>query len=512
MTQYFDPTTGFIKRQVYEWDDTGVNLYVADGYVDANYVEGSSGALDWDSLTDWDTGTGSLYTIGSGDAITFRSEIKDLGRIDYVNPLCEVDATGVVNVKVLAADSIDSSSQLPGDPQITGGQEQTLYGLKGRYFQYLVEVSDDSDAVAEIRSVSTQLLTTKREEFVIGDSSTHAGTQAERLAPLQRSYSRLIHLGGNAKQTLEDAPFITVGDLTVSPAEARYTVHKVQRDVAVEDSSTVIGITDQAQNQTINLQTGHPQTTTRTYKWSPASIEFNVVNADPGTGLYYGRGITVTDTDDSIRFSTTDITEPSTSQDYTLEGWVKIAAELATDSDPQYQHPSYFVELYANSGEYIRLSTSTVLGKLNFAANYNGTTTTIYSSYGATNPEGDWIYWRIRRESGTVYANIISTETQLGTSNTWGYNSGHVNAGDLGSNDPAALYMDDIRWSETSRTAVPTAPFTVDANTLVLVTGALVSTSTIAVTDVVTTDAEVNLHIVGLPALRSDEDGNIVLA
>ena len=512
MAQYFDPTTGTIKRQVYEWDDFGVGLYVADGYVDANYVEGSVSGIDWDSWTDWETGTGGFYTIGAGDPITFKSEIKDLGRITDVNPLCTVDAVGVVNVKVFAANTIDSSSDLPGDPVITGGTESTLYGVRARYFQYLVEVSDDSDQIAQIKAVTTDLNATTQQEFVIGDSGTHDGTQAERLAPLELNYSKLIHLGGNARQTLEDAPFITVGDLTVSPAEARYTVHKVQRDVAVEDSSTVIGITDQAQNQTINLQTGHPQTTTRTYKWSPASIEFNVVNADPGTGLFYGRGITVTDTDDSIRFSTTDITEPSTSQDYTLEGWVKIAAELATDSDPQYQHPSYFVELYANSGEYIRLSTSTVLGKLNFAANYNGTTTTIYSNYGATNPEGDWIYWRIRRESGTVYANIISTETQLGTSNTWGYNSGHVNAGDLGSNDPAALYMDDIRWSETSRTATPTAPLTVDANTLVLVTGALVSTSTIAVTDVVTTDADVNLQIVGLPAIRSDEDGNIVLA
>ena len=59
---------------------------------------------------------------------------------------------------------------------------------------------------------------------------------------------------------------------------------------------------------------------------------------------------------------------------------------------------------------------------------------------------------------------------------------------------------------------MPTAPLTADANTLTLVTGALVTTTTESVTDVVTTDAEVNLHIVGMPSIRSDEDGNIVIA
>ena len=518
MAQYFDPTTGTIKRQVYSWSDLGAGLYVADDYVVDGYVVGDASSDSWGDLTDWDTGTGSLYTLTSGDPIIFRSEIKDVGRITDVNPLCTVAATGLVNVKVFAANTIDSSSLLPGDPVINGGQEQRLYGVRARYFQFLVEVQDDSAELAEIRSVETELNTERQEEFVIGDSATHDGTIDERIAPLELNYSKLIHLGGNAKQTLEDAPFITIGDLTISPAEPRYTVHKVQRNVTVPDSSTNIGITDQTQQTSIVLQSGHPQTTTRTYKWHPASIEFNVVNADSGTGFFYGRNISVTDTNDSIRFTTTGITEPSDNRDFTIEGWVKIAAELATDeNDPGYKHPEYFVELVNNSGDFIRLNSQTALGKIQFVANYNGaSSTTIFTATSnATNPEGDWHYFRIRRASNTVFAAIGSTEVQIATGNNWNLNSGHINAGDLGTasaNAGAALYIDDLRFSETNITAVPTAPLTADANTLTLVTGALVTTTTESVTDVVTTDAEVNLHIVGMPSIRSDEDGNIVIA
>ena len=513
MAQFFDPTTGTIKRQVYSWDDLGAGLYVADDYVVDGYVVGDASSDSWGDLTDWDTGTGGLYTLTSGDPIIFRSEIKDVGRITDVNPLCTVAATGTVNVKVFAANTIDSSSLLPGDPVITGGTGQRLYGTRARYFQFLVEVSDTSDALAEIRSVVTELNTERQEEFVIGNSNTHAGTIDERIAPLELEYSKLIHLGGNAKQTLEDAPFITVGDLTISPAEPRYTVHKVQRNVSIEDSSTQVGIIAQAGNQTVPFsQTGTPATTTRTFKWHPASIAFNVVNADPGTGLFYGRNISITDTDDFFRFLTADINESSAGQDFTLEGWCKIAAELATDTDPGYKSPGHFVELVSNAGSFIRLQTSTVSGKLRFTANFNGSSSTTIADHQGTNPEGDWVYWRIRRASNTVFAAIGSTEVQIATSNTFGYNSGYVQVGDLGSVDPAALYLDDIRWSDASRTAVPTAPFTVDGNTKVLITGALVSTSTTSVTDVVTTDADVNLHIVGIPSIRSDDDGNIVLA
>ena len=515
MTQYFDPKDGAIKRQLYAWSDLGASLYVDDGYVVDSYVVGDSSSSGWEDLTNWNTGTGSFYTITSGDPLVFRSEIKDVGRITDVNPLCTVDATGLVNVKVFAANTIDSSSLLPGDPVINGGQEQRLYGVRARYFQFLVEVQDDSDQIAELRSVETSLNTERQEEFVIGNSATHDGTIDERIAPLELTYSKLIHLGGNAKRTIEDAPFITVGDLTISPAEPRYTVHKMQLNVTVPDSSTNIGITDQAQNQTIALQSGSPDTTTRTFKWHPASVAFNVVNADPSTGLFYGRNISVTDTNDSIRFSTTDITEPSDNRDFTIEGWVKIAAELATDGgDPGYKHPTYFLELVNNSGDFIRLASETSGGKIRFVANYNGASTTNIDGPAsvATNPEGDWHYFRIRRASNTVFASLGTNEQQIATGNNWNLNSGHINFGDLGSASGSALYVDDLRFSEASKTAIPTAPFSVESDTLVLVTGALVTTTTTSVTDVVTTDAEVNLHIVGMPSIRSDEDGNIVLA
>ena len=42
MAQFFDPTTGTIKRQVYSWDDLRAGLYVADDYVVDGYVVGDA--------------------------------------------------------------------------------------------------------------------------------------------------------------------------------------------------------------------------------------------------------------------------------------------------------------------------------------------------------------------------------------------------------------------------------------------------------------------------------------
>ena len=58
MTQYYDPDSRSIKRAVYTWDDT------------------NDSSTSWEDLTEWETGTGGLYTLGAGDPITFRSEIR----------------------------------------------------------------------------------------------------------------------------------------------------------------------------------------------------------------------------------------------------------------------------------------------------------------------------------------------------------------------------------------------------------------------------------------------------
>lgn len=177
---YYDPQAGRLLPVLYDWDTlTGINTW------DTDYT--------WQ---DW-LGGGISSTPGTPD-ITFRTEIIDFGRIADINPLCSVTAVGTVNIKVYVADQIDSSSLLPGDPEIEGGQSQTLSGVRGRYFQFQVDVEGTNPSISR---VVTSLKGTKQVEYIQGDSATHAGTQDERIAPITQEYSLVTSLHGTALYT-----------------------------------------------------------------------------------------------------------------------------------------------------------------------------------------------------------------------------------------------------------------------------------------------------------------------
>lgn len=181
---YFDADLGQLLPVRYTWADL-------------------TGGNTWESATSWDDFTDAgLTSVGAEPDITFFTPVIDFGRIAYVNPLCTVQAVGDVNIKVYSANSIDSSSRLPGDAVITGGRNQTLTGVQGRYFQFQIDVTQDSSVGAvNISSVVTTLDATQQTEYIQGDSAGHSGTTASRVVPITKQYSVVYSLMGTALYT-----------------------------------------------------------------------------------------------------------------------------------------------------------------------------------------------------------------------------------------------------------------------------------------------------------------------
>lgn len=175
---YFDSDLGQLRPVLYTWDDT------------------NDSSANWDNATSWHNWLNVSITSTPGTPdIEFRTEIIDLGRIDDVNPLCEVRAVGTVSVNVHVADQIDSSSLLPGDPAIQGGQSQDLDGQQGRYFQFTIQVEGTNPSISSVR---TTLSATKQTEFIQGDSSSHSGSTSERIIPIAKEYSKISAVLGTA--------------------------------------------------------------------------------------------------------------------------------------------------------------------------------------------------------------------------------------------------------------------------------------------------------------------------
>jgi len=455
MTQYYDPDSRSIKRVVYTWDDT------------------NDSSTSWEDLTEWETGTGGLYTLGAGDPITFRSEIKDFGRVADVNPLCSVVAVGTVNIKVFAADNIDSSSQLPGDPVIIGGQAQTLQGVTGRYFQFLVEVTDESDALAEIVSVRTDLNSVEQTESITGDSATHGGSQTMRLAPLTREYSKLTALQGQGEATQFIVPLVTVGSLT-DPTQARYRVWNLIGGTV--DSSTVPGIIKdfvEPSPKSIS-KLGGANGTDNHSKWG----DYSIYLPDNGAIRFDGGGVTT--------------------GDFNMQAWVKIE----TDG-------GYFFKVSGTSPSFdFRVKSVTDSTGVEFYYSINGGSS--YVSMGTDTSGSDFYYFYLNKNSNTLNLNVGATGvTPYISNNNWDMSNATFEWGGnyVGSGD---YYVDNIRYSDITRSfSTPTAEFIIDSDTVALV-DVEAQSEEFLVPAVTATDAVVNLVVRGLPKLVSDDDGNIV--
>ena len=502
ITSYFDTEEQALRPVPYTWADLATN--------DTQWED----ALTWNAYND-DSAVNTT-TDSTADFIQYITPITDFGRIADVNPLCEIDTSGdgAVAIEVYAADSIDSSTLLPGDPVFTTATSSTSpVGVRGRFFMWIIK-KFDVEGDARIRSVRTEVSDTLQQETVNGNSTNFDGSIEERLAPLTKSYSKLLNLSGGAKKTLNVTPFITVNDLS-NPAQARFTVFDLTRTESV-DSSSSVGIGDIAGAGTSPsiVNNTHVNDNAYAYKWAPAGIEFNVLNADEDTGNFFGN-TTVTDTDDELThgFSTVSTGE------FTYEFWIKIhGSQAGLSVDPNYSNPDHFLEI---TGLALKLKFSVSAGNLLLQSSYGGAA---YQQIGssavvdASQAEigGSFMYIRVLRDGSNnlkvafALAGSLTEET-VATSVTRNVGSDTIKVGDLGTGSTASVFMDDIRLSDTARTntSAPTDPFTVDGNTKMLVNGQTGS-STTEVSEMVPVNAVVSLLITGLPKMVVDSDSGSI--
>ena len=470
MAQYFDKDTRSIKRQTYTWAD----------------ADGTSGNR-WEDLTSWETGTGSYYTLQSGDAISFLTDIKDFGRNAHINPTCVADVIGDnKRIEVFVAESIDSSSQISGVPALdVSSANQTLTGTYGRYFQFRISVEDSSTQLAEILAIRTDLLNVLQQEGVTGNSSDHAGTQAVRILPLTKEYSKLASVVGNAEAVGASRPWVTVGSIG-DPTTPRYTLFEFELDA--QDSSTQVpGIKDEVNDTTITTSGAVESTNTEAfYKWEPNGIIFNTDSSD---------------NDAHIEFDPTGLG----TGDFEIRLWIKF---------PNEAHPDHFFKLTAGSDN-IKFKSRTVGTVQAISYSVNGASYT-----DVTQPPGktddDWYHMAFWRSSGVmrVAFHHHNTNTTIGTYN-WDLSSCTIELGDLGTGTTAFVCMDDIAVKSasqytTSYSGSPGAEEVQTSDHVFLANGTITSETVLVGQNIVATDAPVTFHVAGLPKLISDSNGDIV--
>lgn len=476
MTSAYNPATGRLEAIKYQWNDLQPGVIA-----------------DWTSWTSWNVDAGGVSSIGD-TLIDYYTEIFDVGRIADVNPTCFVRATGGdVYIDVYAANSIDSSSRLAGDPVISvTSAGQVLTGVRGRYFQFRVRLIENlAGTDVYIKSIITELKTAIQQEMISGNSSTHGGTQAARIAPLTREYSKITGVVGNAKADTNLRPILTIGNNT---SQAVYTVYNISAD-ATTDSSTVVGIQDFTGNQTIT-ESGSVSAVEDEYKYTPSSVRFNTNN---GTNA-------VIDTNDKISFSA-----PASGNTYTYEMWKKLWQNPGT-SAPGLEHSEYFIKIPTSTSE-IRMRTNTDGGKVRFDLSTDGGSTWKTGPQGNSNIEWKHVALTGNGSELKVYVDgvrqVFPSDSTISHS---GSPSGTVEIGDLGAL-AGNWWMDDFRVSDTVRY---TANFSVpgelveDSDTMVLINGLEQVTINNVSSTIELADAVVNLLVTGLPKLVSDANNNIV--
>ena len=478
MAGYFDSTDGTIKIIEYTWADINSN------------------GETWADLTTWQSGSDAYGFSPIDDVadIEFFTAVLDLGRKDWVNPLCSVDAAGDVNIKVFASETATSDT-IPGDPVINGQTGQTFDAVYGRYFQFKVEVFSNSAEEAQLNNVQTNLSTTKQTEFFSEDSTNHNGTTDMRYPTLVNEYSKILLVNGAAK--LVDS-----------------------------DDSTpllVTGIGDRSANAISITNSGGVDAVEDVYKFEPAALRFN---DNTGSGL--------TDTDDNLTFniSGTGIT----TGDFQIDFWYKpVQMTWLQSSPPNYAHSPYFFHL-DTGGTDIYLRTQTGNGAIEIAYSLNGSTWTSTGQFvNGNNPSGDWYHIRVGRSGSTLYVKNHTLGITTVGSYTQDISSATMRFGDLGGNATVGnFYIDDFRLSDAYRVndSIPGAEPIIDGNTQFLLTGQTTNVTPgqtnvpVVILGALTdktqaryaiyrssgaaVDAFVSLQVTGLPKLTSDDAGNLV--
>ena len=189
---YIDKETGKLKPITYTWADWDLELVNWD---DTNNYQVQ---YQWDQILS--IFSGGISTLGV-PFVTFSSEIIDLGKITYVNPLTQITTDGnesATQIQVYAANALDSSTDLSvqadqildtGNPDL-GAPITIAQPLQGRYFQYKVSLYTVN--FCEIQSVQTKLHATLQHEFITANTSSHDGSAVARILPLNKKFSTIL--------------------------------------------------------------------------------------------------------------------------------------------------------------------------------------------------------------------------------------------------------------------------------------------------------------------------------
>ena len=480
MAGYFDNSDGTIKIIEYTWADINTN------------------SETWADLTSWQSGSDAYGFSPIDDVadIEFFTAVLDLGRKDWVNPLCSVDAAGDVNVKVFASETATSDT-IPGDPVINGQTGQTFDAVYGRYFQFKVEVFSNSAEEAQLNNVQTNLSTSKQTEFFSEDSTNHNGTTDMRYPTLVNEYSKVLLVNGAA------------------------------RLVDTDDSTPLLvtGIADRSDNA-ISINNSGVEADETNYKFEPAALRFNE----------YDGNQTLTDNNDKIDFNLTGT--GITTGEFTIDFWFqpfKMTWLDSISSPPNYRHGDYFFHL-DTAGTDLYLRTKTANTHLGLEYSFDGSTWNAYAqefTFGSA-PGDDWYHIKVSRGSNNYLKLKLHNLTthNIDTNYTETLSGATMNFGDLAGFN--FFYSDDFRVSSTDRIGdgIPGAEPIITTDTQFLLTGQQsnvpVGQTNVPIVTVgaltdktqaryaiyrssgAAVDAFVSLQVTGLPKLSSDDAGNLV--
>lgn len=486
MAGYFDNSDGTIKIIEYTWADINTN------------------GETWADLTTWQSGSDAygFQPIDDVADIEFFTAVLDLGRRDWINPLCSVDAAGDVNIKVFASETATSDT-IPGAPVINGQTGQTFDAVYGRYFQFKVEVFSNSAEEAQLNNVQTNLSTSKQTEFFSEDSTNHNGTTDMRYPTLVNEYSKILLVNGAAKVLGETSDGSTAYSNAIGD--------RSDNNITITNNGAVADATN--------------------FKFQQASIRFNDNT---------GSALTDTDANISIPLVNTGITTGP----FTIDFWyqpVKMTWLDSISSPPNYAHSPYFLHLDTSNADFY-LRTTTINTHLGLEWSSNGSTWNTLQGFVFGNaPSDDWYFIRVVRQvtSGTIDVQLHNLAEQTTVSFGQDIQNGTLKIGDLGGNATVGnFYIDDLRISSANKytfpVTVPGAEPILESDTEFLATGQtlqIVPPTTGDLIPVVAVgtltdrtqarytvyratgqpvDAFVSLQVTGLPKLSSDAAGNLV--
>ena len=150
--------------------DSDSNAYLTKG------TETWSSYATWTAFTDW-AGTAS-------STLQFTTEIYDLGRIDWVNCVLEIDATLPASINISYGSSLDSAGSIvSATTYAVTPNQNSVNALYGQYFKFEINLSQDSanDVAPAIFSIEPKLKTEIKTVTQANiDTSTLTGSVGQR--------------------------------------------------------------------------------------------------------------------------------------------------------------------------------------------------------------------------------------------------------------------------------------------------------------------------------------------